>query len=67
MRFVKTEKAKRKTYIYTFGNGDTVEIKVGDRLNENDSPVTRKMIELLHKMDDLEVENNLRACCVHAD
>ena len=67
MRFIKTEKENRKTYVYTFANGDTVEIKVGDRLNENDPPVTRKMIELLHKMDDLEVENNLRACSVHAD
>ena len=67
MRFVKTEKSKRKTYIYTFGNGDAVEIKVGDRLNAEDPPVTRKMIELLHRLDDLEVESNLRACCVQDD
>lgn len=45
------------SYIYSFSDGTTSTIKVGD-VDENGAVVTAEMIRLLHQMDDKEMYNN---------
>lgn len=47
----------KDSYTYTFSDGTTSTIRVGD-VDENGAVVTAEMIKLLHQMDDKEMYNN---------
>ena len=51
------ESEDEDSYTYTFSDGTTSTIRVGD-VDENGAVVTAEMIKLLHQMDDKEMYNN---------
>lgn len=56
MRFHKTYKSCRTTYTYEFGDGTDFTLRPGEK------GVTEFDIQLLHRLDDREVENNVASC-----
>ena len=69
MKFRKTPQNQRQTYTYRFDNGDWSVVSVGKVTSfhdgtitvSNDASITKEMISYLHKLDDKEVRENLRA------
>lgn len=51
------ESSESDTYTYTFADGTTSTIRVGD-IDDNGAVITADMIRLLHQMDDREMYNN---------
>lgn len=69
MRFKKTPKTQRQTYIFNFANGDKVIFEPGKattirasgaRLVQIDESITELTIKRLHSEDDAEVNSNLK-------
>ena len=69
MKLRKTPLWQRDTYTYRFDNGDWSVVSVGKVTTfhdgsitvSNDVSITKEMISYLHKLDDKEVRENLRA------
>ena len=69
MKLRKTPLWQRDTYTYRFDNGDWSVVSVGKVTSfhdgsitvSNDVSITKEMISYLHKLDDKEVRENLRA------
>ena len=69
MKLRKTPLWQRDTYIYRFNNGDWSVVSVGKVTSfhdgsitvSNDASITKELISYLHKLDDKEVRENLRA------
>jgi len=69
MKLRKTPLWQRDTYTYRFNNGDWSIVSVGKVTSfhdgsitvSNDVSITKEMISYLHKLDDKEVRDNLRA------
>ena len=51
------ESEEADSYTYTFSDGTTSTVRVGD-IDENGAIITADMIRLLHQMDDKEMYNN---------
>ena len=69
MKLRKTPLWQRDTYTYRFNNGDWSVVSVGKVTSfhdgtisvSNDVSITKELISYLHKLDDKEVRENLRA------
>lgn len=69
MKLRKTPLWQRDTYTYRFNNGDWSVVSVGKVTSfhdgtvsvSNDASITKELISYLHKLDDKEVRENLRA------
>ena len=69
MKLRKTPLWQRDTYTYRFDNGDWSVVSVGKVTSfhdgtvsvSNDVSITKELISYLHKLDDKEVRENLRA------
>ena len=60
MKTVKTRSDKRGTYTYIDANGEKYTLKPGDIDPDTGYVLTEEDIQRLHRMDDREVENNLK-------
>lgn len=60
MRTVKTRSSKRSTYTYRFGNGESKTLKPGTVDPATGYILSEEDIQRLHRMDDREVDNNLK-------
>ena len=60
MKTVKTWTNKRSTYTYTDACGKTYTLKPGDVDPDSGYVLTEEDIAMLHRMDDREVDNNLK-------
>ena len=60
MKTIKTRTSKRDTYTYTFDDGKKTSLAPGNVDPDTGYVLTEEDIKSLHRLDDREVENNLK-------